>query len=177
MYVIEQENLNQLEKPSSSPTSNAYFICQKVIKHILPNIETLINNNEVLAHIWNECNHKKENINTSISTTSQFNILDMPIEIDETNFNFTHEELLYSGVDVLSTKSIIDVNDEQHLQCTELEIEVSTTISPILEHGTQVHNEMDSDSNPLSNENISTTISNNIENTTDVPLNFTEPNF
>lgn len=71
-------------------------------------------NNALLAKVWNKCNSKSEN-NINSNKTTAFDILDMPIEIDESPYMFTEEELEYSGVDFLNEEFLVTSSDEMEI--------------------------------------------------------------
>ena len=97
--------IHQQEHKNHNSCPNKHYICKKVIGYILKDhdIKDLLSNNKFLTKVCNECEDK------SINETIPFNILDLPIEIEDCDFNFTAEELENSGVDILSDKLINEV--------------------------------------------------------------------
>lgn len=64
----------------------------------------------MLAKIRNECNSKSDdNIITNYKTTQEFNILNMPIEIEGSTFMFTENELELSGNEELNEESLVKI--------------------------------------------------------------------
>lgn len=107
--IIQEEQL--LGKPSKED----YVICQKVIQYVLRNhkIEEVLNSEPCLKEVWYTCESVLGNGINNISEASKpFNILDMPIEIEGSDFNFNHQELQDLDVSVLDMDSL---NDEQTL--------------------------------------------------------------
>lgn len=109
--------LQQPEVSFSIPISNDYLVCKNVISYILRDhkLEDVISNNTLLAKIWNECNSKSDDtIITSYKKTQEFNILDMPIEIEGSTLMFTDNELELSGIEVLNEESLL-TNSENYI--------------------------------------------------------------
>jgi len=96
------------------PSKDEYLVCQKVIKYILKNqtISNILSNEPFLEKIWKTCNEEIAEITNKSSFGSQpFNILEMPIELEGTNFSFNEELMEELGVKVLNP----DVYEEEHL--------------------------------------------------------------
>jgi len=116
----------ELQQPKVSfsiPISNDYLVCKNVINYILRDheLEDVISNNTLLAKIWNECNSKSDdNIITNYKTTQEFNILDMPIEIEGSTFMFTENELELSGIEELNEESLV-TNSENYIMDSNID--------------------------------------------------------
>lgn len=96
------------------PSKDEYLVCQKVIKYILKNqtIHNILSNEPFLEKIWNTCNEEITEITNKNSFGPQpFNILEMPIELEGTNFSFNEELMEELGVKFLNP----DVYEEEHL--------------------------------------------------------------
>jgi len=110
--------LQQPEVSFSTPNSNDYLVCKNVISYILRDyeLENVINNNALLAEIWNECDSRSDDtIITSYKKTQEFNILDMPIEIEGgSTLMFTDNDLELSGIEVLNEESLL-TNSENYI--------------------------------------------------------------
>ncbi|KAE9525692.1 hypothetical protein AGLY_014219 [Aphis glycines] len=109
--IMFQEQQHALE----CPRKDEYLVWQKVIKYILKNqtINNTLSNEPFLKKIWNTCNEEIVQISNESSFGSQpFNILDMPIELEGSNFNFDEEVMEDLGVKILNSDSVYK---EEHL--------------------------------------------------------------
>lgn len=115
MRQAEMDLIIQEEQSLGKPSKEDYVICQKVIQYVLQNhkIEEVLNSEPSLKEVWNTCGSVLGNGINNISEASKpFNILDMPIEIEGSDFNCNHQELQDLNVSVLNMDSL---NNEQKL--------------------------------------------------------------
>lgn len=111
----EVDLMFQEQHAQDYPSKDEYFVCQKVIKYILKNhtIHNILSNEPFLEKIWNTCNVEIAEITNKSSFGSEaFNILDMPIELEGSNFSFDEEVMKDLGVQILNSNSVYE---EEHL--------------------------------------------------------------
>ncbi|KAL4153169.1 hypothetical protein QTP88_001002 [Uroleucon formosanum] len=109
--------LQQPEVSFLTPNSNDYLVCKNVISYILRDheLENVINNNTLLAKIWNKCDSRSDDtIIISYKKNQEFNTLDMPIEIEGSTLMFTDNERELSGIEVLNKESLL-TNSENYI--------------------------------------------------------------
>lgn len=141
----EVNSMIQDQEQLECPSKNDYIACMKVLKYTLKNqtIENILNSEPMLKKVWNTC---YEEITDNTNKCS-FNILDMPIELEGSNFNFDENVLADLGVRVLNSGSTYDEEEKLHNFDSDDDIYTLNTNSRINQETIQYLNEEGEDSN------------------------------